>query len=429
MAIHKINTVSNDTLHADTAGDKWIVTKNGEITTPSTGIDATGAASGRQIVVNGSVYGLNYGIEFGAMNGKGGGELLVGIGGMVDSDDTAIFTHGKGQVTTNNGTINGMDGIYSSGEGSVITNNGLISTSNSAIVIENGGATIVNTGRIVSEGGIWAPTYDNGGSAKVIVENSGTIIGGKVAIELVSVGDHEVYNTGKIVSEVYFGDGNDRLENTGKGILKNEVDFGDGNDHFVNSGRTLDDIYLDAGKDIADMRGGTSAGTVYGGAGDDVFYFTDNDLDIQENVGEGVDTIKSTVNVSLGMDHYGEMENVVLLGKSNASVYGSDLDNRIIGNAGDNYIDGGAGSDILRGGAGADVFAFEESSQQDEVRDFQDGIDRIDVSDWLNVKNFQDIKAMMMVTGDDVVFDGGMDRITLNDTTIAEIDKSDFIFV
>ncbi|MDB5524820.1 MAG: hemolysin-type calcium-binding repeat family protein [Rhizobium sp.] len=428
MTTHTIDNVRNTTLHADIAGDTWIITKTGEITTPSTGIDASNGAANREIIVNGSVYGLNYGIEFGNMAGKGGGELVIGNSGTVSSDDTAIFTHGDGQITTNNGTIGGMEGIYSSGDQSLITNNGLIKASNGGIVIENGTATIVNTGKIVSEGAIWAPSYDNGGSAKVIVENSGRIIGDKVSIELVSVGDHEIHNMGKIVGEIIGGDGNDRLENTGKGVLKNEASLGDGNDRFINSGKTLDDVYLDDGNDIADLRGGTLTGTLYGGAGDDVFFFSNNDLNIHENAGEGVDTIKSTVSVSLALDRYGEMENVVLLGKRDSNIDGNELDNRIIGNAGDNYINGGEGGDMLRGGAGADVFVFEGSSQQDEIRDFQNGIDRIDLSDWLDIDNYQDVKDLMIVSGDDVVIDAGMDRITLHDTKMSEIDKSDFIF-
>ena len=429
MAVHHISNTRNTTLHADNAGDTWIVDKSGSIVTPSTGIDAGGSAAGRVIVVKGDVYGLNYGIEFGSLDGTGGGEIAIHAGGLVNSDDTAILSRGDGQVITNNGTINGMEGIYSRGANASITNNGLLEVSNSGIAIEYGTAKIINTGTIIAEGAIWAPTYNDGGASKVVVTNSGTVTGSKVAIELVSDGKHEIHNTGTVNGDIFFGDGKDLLENTGSGKLQNgEIDLGDGNDHVINTGRILDKLALGDGNDVANLRGSKATGEIYGEFGNDVYLISKASTQVYENVGEGKDTIKSTVSLSLADDFHGEIENLVALGHGNLSLTGNALANRLMGNVGANHLDGGLGNDLLIGGKGADVFIFATGSGDDEIKDFHHGIDKIDLSDWAGFDSFHDVKTHLSVSGDDVVISDMTDTLTLHNVSKTDLHANDFIF-
>lgn len=97
------------------------------------------------------------------------------------------------------------------------------------------------------------------------------------------------------------------------------------------------------------LDGAAGGDTMIGGAGDDI-YLVDNAGDVvTENANEGVDTVYTTVNYSLGSN----LENLVLVNGA-ATGTGNDLDNALSGNSAANTLNGGAGNDILDGGAGAD---------------------------------------------------------------------------
>ena len=100
------------------------------------------------------------------------------------------------------------------------------------------------------------------------------------------------------------------------------------------------------------LDGGAGADQMTGGAGDDS-YGVDNAGDtVTENAGEGTDTIRSAVTLTLPAN----VENLVLTGTANIDATGNAQDNVITGNAGNNTIDGSAGSDVLAGGAGNDIY-------------------------------------------------------------------------
>jgi Ca2+-binding RTX toxin-like protein len=157
-----------------------------------------------------------------------------------------------------------------------------------------------------------------------------------------------------------------------------------------------------AGNDTLDGGGGND--TLSGGAGDDT-YITDGGATLSEAANGGIDTVRSSVTVTLGNN----FENLVLTGTANINGTGNGLANVITGNDGNNILSGGAGNDALNGGAGNDTimggtgldtmsgglgndtFVFKALNESgigvgnnDLITDFQGindgGLDRIDLS-------------------------------------------------
>lgn len=114
-----------------------------------------------------------------------------------------------------------------------------------------------------------------------------------------------------------------------------------------------------AGNDT--LNGGLGADTLVGGAGDDV-YFVDNASDrITENVGEGRDSVMSTVTTTLTSN----LENLTLLDGAAINGTGNTGANALTGNSSNNTLTGGGGNDTYRGGAGADTLASSVTNSND----------------------------------------------------------------
>jgi Ca2+-binding RTX toxin-like protein len=119
-----------------------------------------------------------------------------------------------------------------------------------------------------------------------------------------------------------------------------------------------DTLYGALGNDTLD--GGVDDDTMTGGLGDDT-YVVDNTADvIVEVFGEGVDTVRSSITLTLG----DALENLVLVGavaidgtgNSSANVItGNDAVNVLFGRAGNDSLSAGLGNDTLWGGDGEDT--------------------------------------------------------------------------
>lgn len=107
---------------------------------------------------------------------------------------------------------------------------------------------------------------------------------------------------------------------------------------------------------------------------------------------------------------------------------------RLYGNDGNDVLDGGDGYDQLWGGAGADHFVFTAAdTRSDLVRDYQDGSDSLDVSDWgatsledLTITDLGAGRVRVALADGDLSFElrAGGEPLSASD-----LDSSDFIFV
>ena len=142
------------------------------------------------------------------------------------------------------------------------------------------------------------------------------------------------------------GEGDDLL--TGLAMFSNVLRGDNGNDHLV--GGNAADV-LDGGSGNDRLDGGNGDDRLAGGSGDDTYYVDSVADSVVELPGEGIDTVRSGVSLTLSDN----LENLELIGWAAANGTGNAQDNRLTGNMAANTLVGAQGSDILDGGAGADT--------------------------------------------------------------------------
>jgi Ca2+-binding RTX toxin-like protein len=181
------------------------------------------------------------------------------------------------------------------------------------------------------------------------------------------------------------------VENMFFGGLGNFIGIGNDLNNFIAGGAGSDILNGGAGIDI--LIGGTGADLMFGGTGGDTYEVTDAGDVVQENSGDGIDTIWTSVNYALS--NTSEVENLFFGGIGNFIGTGNNFNNLIAGGAGKDIINGGGGNDILIGGVGADTLTGGTGSDlfvltglgdsgvgalRDIITDFLSGTDRIDFS-------------------------------------------------
>jgi Ca2+-binding RTX toxin-like protein len=134
-----------------------------------------------------------------------------------------------------------------------------------------------------------------------------------------------------------------------------------------------------AGNDT--LNGGAGADIMAGGVGNDT-YVVDRLTDVvTELVGQGADTIMSSITYSLvdtdgAGANGGNVENLTLTGTANINATGNSLANFITGNTGTNMLTGGLGRDIFDFNSLADS---KVGALRDIITDFVSNIDKIDL--------------------------------------------------
>ncbi|MEO1611528.1 MAG: matrixin family metalloprotease [Pseudomonadota bacterium] len=213
------------------------------------------------------------------------------------------------------------------------------------------------------------------------------------------------------------GDGDDRLRGgAGQDLLiglsdDDDLRGGGGDDRLL--GHHGADA-LDGGSGADTLEGGGDADVIAGGGGDDRLrgglhddMLAGGDGDDRLFGGRGADTLRGD-------------------GGDDALRGGGGEDVLRGGGGGDRLI-GGGGDDMLNGGGGRDVFVFSDRTGRDMIRDFEDGLDKIDLRGADDVERFADLSISR--TGAGVAVSFGEDaRVELIDVARADLSADDFIF-
>lgn len=140
------------------------------------------------------------------------------------------------------------------------------------------------------------------------------------------------------------GDANYMLGNSGDNIL----DGAAGNDTLI-GGAGNDTLLGSFGYDY--LNGGSGDDDMQGGQGDDTYVVTEAGDTVTELLGEGTDTVITTIDYILGNN----IERLQLSGAADLSGTGNTSNNRLIGNTGSNTLNGLDGNDVLLGAGGNDT--------------------------------------------------------------------------
>ena len=297
------------------------------ILTGSADIDGTGNTQNNTLTGNS---GRN------VLDGVAGTNTLVGGAGddiYVVRDETDVVVENAGEGTD---TVNSR--ITYTLAGTQIENLTLEGTRNSNATGNDFDNILIGNGfNNAIDGGVGADMMVGGaGDDNYVVDNIGDTI-----VEAAGEGFDVVISS---ISFSMVGQAVERLTLSGVADIDG-AGSDDANEIFGNAGRNVID-------------GGGGADVMRGRAGDDVYVVDDAGDQVFEDMGEGTDTVQSSVTFNLNGQ---ELENLILVGLANIDATGNALDNFLTGNAGDNIFDGGVGDDTMAGAGGNDTYLIRDA--------------------------------------------------------------------
>ena len=304
--------------------------------TGTTAINGTGNALDNILTGNSAANTLTGDAGNDRLDGKAGADKMSGGVG----DDTYVVERSTDVVTEN--ANEGVDTVESSvtltlppnvenllltgtaarnGTGNSINN---ILTGNSAANTLSGG-----TGADTMIGGMGNDTYVVDSALDVVIENLNE------GVDLVKSG--VTYTLASNVENLTLT-GSSTINGTGNAL-----------NNALTGNSAANTLAGGAGNDT--LNGGSGSDTMMGGAGDDIYFVNVASDKSIELVGEGNDTVNSSVTYTLAAN----VENLTLTGTTAINGTGNTLDNVLKGNSAVNSLSGAAGNDTLEGMGGADT--------------------------------------------------------------------------
>jgi len=185
-----------------------------------------------------------------------------------------------------------------------------------------------------------------------------------------------VIAAGTVIENAIGGSGDDTI--TGNNA-KNKLQGKDGDD-ILYGGQNRDKIY--GGDDDDTLYGEDGEDRLIGADGDDILYGGDDKDKLYG--GRNDDTLNG-----------GDDKDKLWGGSGGDTLNGDGGNDRLKGKDGDDILKGGLGKDVCYGGEGDDIFIVTEGSGYDKIKDFDDGEDKIDISeldDWSLVTSGDHVK-------------------------------------
>ncbi len=345
------------------------------------------------------------------LDGGSGGDLLAGGQGR----DTASYAASSAGVSVNLTTAFAGGGHAAGDRLESIEN--LRGSAFRDQLVGTGGANRLDggTGNDRLYGGGGADTLEGGRGADLIAGGSGFDVvsyrgsGAGVGIDLnactAARGDAEgdtIYNIEGVL-----------------GTRFAEVIQGSGTANFLDGGRGGDLLIGLAGNDTLigaegndTLRGDFGADILGGGAGIDAVSYAVSGAGVRVNLSTGA-----------AAGEHAEGNRLFQI----ESLFGSTLSDVLIGDTGANRLRGSAGADVLTGGRGADVFDFVRGAGIDRVTDFEDRVDRIDLSNHADVNSYFDIDQDIAQVGANLHIVIGTDTMILAGVQRDLVSANDFL--
>jgi Ca2+-binding RTX toxin-like protein len=290
--------------------------------TGSANLGATGNTLANIIVGNSGNNIINGGAAADRMGGGLGDDTYY----VDNAGDVVVEYSGQGTDTVVSSVTYALTGVYA--ENLTLTGAANINATGNTLV----NVLIGNTGNNILDGGMGADTLRGGlGNDTYYVDNAGDTV-----VEAPGEGTDTVMAS---VTYALTGVYAENLTLTGSANINA-------------TGNTLVNVLRgNSGNNI--LNGWVGADTMFGGLGDDTFY-VDNAGDVAiEVIGEGTDTVVSSVTYALASTY---VEKLTLTGAGNLNATGNSLANTLTGNTGNNVLDGLTGADTMAGGIGDDTY-------------------------------------------------------------------------
>lgn len=229
-------------------------------------------------------------------------------------------------------------------------------------------------------------------------------------------GDDEAF--GGVGSDALFGgNGKDTL----RGGDGDDVVSGDVGADSLLGGNDNDILIGGGGGDM--LKGGAGDDTLGGNAGNDTLRGGDDNDRLAGHGGS--DTLRGDAGDDLLFG--GEGKDYLNGDAGNDTLFGGNGSDFLEGDSGDDRMAGGTGFDRYKTGSGNDIIVFKSGDQRDKVADFQDGFDRIDLTDF-GFNSFNAVRNVSSQDGTRMRIDaGGGDVLLVENYNIANFDVADVI--
>lgn len=203
--------------------------------------------------------------------------------------------------------------------------------------------------------------------------------------------------------------------------------FGDAGDDTLEGGLGSDTLFGNDGQDM--LSGNAGADNIGGNAGDDTG-FGNAGSDTLDG-GDGNDQLYGGINDDTLFGGFGD--DSLYGGAGRDGLSGDTGNDLLVGNAGADTLEGAAGNDTLRGGIGADHFVFGVGDGDDQINDFQNGIDVIELEQSLMSQTnptAEDLRDLASINADGhLVLTFGSDSLTFVGVTNTGAILDEVVFV